>query len=303
MDDALSRLFRTQHGVAAERQLRAHGVTWEQQRGLLHRGRLVRSSPGVFALAGAPNTWEQRAMAATLGTDALVLLDAGAAARLHRLDGHQTHDQLAVLAPYRTTVRCADHVIVSRSRRLSMKDRHVVTHIPVATVPVTLLRLAALGLDPAQALDSALRKGAAPRWLRENFERWRAPGVPGPARCLQLLDDRMGKRLPRSWFQRLAHRALTEHGIVMDEEWPVRDADGRLLAELDLAVVELKVGVECQSIEYHASAADVSRDVHRRRLLRRHGWDIVELWWSDLDRMDDVLADLRLAIERATGKP
>ena len=113
----------------------------------------------------------------------------------------------------------------------------------------------------------------------------------------------MGKRLPRSWFQRLAHRALIEYGITMEDEWPVRDADGRLVAELDLAVVDSKVGVECQSIEYHASGADVSRDVSRRRLLRRLGWDIVELWWSDLDRMTDVLVDLGLALDRAAGKP
>ncbi len=51
----------------------------------------------------------------------------------------------------------------------------------------------------------------------------------------------------------------------MEDEWPVRDADGRLVAELDLAVVEL--------------------------------------WWSDLDRMTDVLVDLGPALDRAAGKP
>ena len=240
-------------------------------------------------------------MAATLGTQGLVLLDAGAAARLHGLDGFTAHEKIALLVPYRLSVQCADDVAVSRSRRLSKKDCHVVAKIPTTTVPVTLLRLAAIGLDPSQALDSALRRRASPMWLRQNFERWRGRGVRGPTVCMELLDDRMGRRLPRSWFQRLAGFALAEHGIVMEEEWPVRDRDGTLVAELDLAIVELKVGLECQSIEYHASAADVRRDVERRRMLRRHGWDIVELWWSDLGRMDDVLADLRLAIERAVA--
>ncbi len=55
-------------------------------------------------------------MAATLGTRGLVLLDAGAAARLHRLDGHQNDGRLAVVTPYGNSVRCADNVIVSRSR-------------------------------------------------------------------------------------------------------------------------------------------------------------------------------------------
>lgn len=301
MHDALSRLFRTQHGVAAERQLRAHGVTWELQQGMLRRGELVRAGPGVLAAAGSPCTWEQRAMAATLGTEGLVLLDGRSAARLHRMDGHLAHDDVAVVVPYGLSPQCAEDVVISRSRRLTAKDRFVVSHIPVTTVPVTLLRLAALGLDPAQALDSALRRRASPVWLRQNFERWSGRGVHGPATCLQLLDDRMGKRLPRSWFQRLAHRELVEHGVVMEEEWPVRAADGTLLAELDLAIVELKVGVECQSIEYHATPADIRRDVQRRALLRRHGWDIVELWWTDLGRMDGVLADLQLAIRRATA--
>jgi hypothetical protein len=33
--------------------------------------------------------------------------------------------------------------------------------------------------------------------------------------------------------------------------------------------------------------------------VRQRGWDIVELWWSDLSRMDAVVADIRVAIERA----
>ena len=301
MEEALSRLFRTQHGVAAERQLRAIGVTWEQQRGLVRRGALAVFAPGVVALAGAAKTWEQGAMGATLGTEGLVLLDAGAAARLHRLDGFATHESLALVVPYGTNVQCAKEVAVTRSRRLSAKDRHVVAKIPTVTLPVTLLRLAATGRDPAQALDSALRRRVSPLWLRQNFERWRGPGVQGPPQCMQLLEERMGKRLPRSWFQRLAHHALREHLILMEEEWPVHDERGSLVGELDLAMVELKVGVECQSIEYHASAADVKRDVARRRLLRRLGWDIIELWWSDLDRMDEVLADIRLGIDRATS--
>jgi hypothetical protein len=36
-------------------------------------------------------------------------------------------------------------------------------------------------------------------------------------------------------------------------------------------------------------------------MLRQLGWEIVDVWWSDLDRMDAVLADLRLAIDKAAG--
>ncbi|MCU1367635.1 MAG: REase, partial [Ilumatobacteraceae bacterium] len=114
-----------------------------------------------------------------------------------------------------------------------------------------------------------------------------------------MLEDRMGKRLPLSWFQRVAAEVLARHGIVMEDEWPVHDDAGQHVASLDLANVALKVGLECQSIEYHATAADVAQDIHRKRTLRRMGWDVTELWWSDLDRIDAVVDDLMLAFERA----
>ncbi len=66
-----------------------------------------------------------------------------------------------------------------------------------------------------------------------------------------------------------------------------------------MPVRHLAVGVECQSIEFHTSPVDVARDVQRRRALRKLGWDIVEIWWSDLERMDEPLADVRFASARA----
>ena len=119
----------------------------------------------------------------------------------------------------------------------------------------------------------------------------------GPNRA--LLNDRVGARLPRSYFQRLASRMLVEHGLTFVDEWPVHDSRGRLLAELDLADVALGVGVECQSWQHHGSPADKRKDTARKRKLRALGWEIVELWWSDLERMDDVVADIRTVVDRA----
>ena len=85
----------------------------------------------------------------------------------------------------------------------------------------------------------------------------------------------------------------------MVDEWPVCDERGTLLAELDLADVDLKVGVECQSWAWHSTPRAQRADADRKRRLRSLGWDVVDLWWSDLERSDAVIADVLLAIRNA----
>jgi very-short-patch-repair endonuclease len=73
---------------------------------------------------------------------------------------------------------------------------------------------------------------------------------------------------------------------------------GVLLAELDLARPASKIGVECQSWRWHATPTARAADARRRRMLRQLGWEIVEVWWSDLDDLDGVVAELCLLIDR-----
>jgi very-short-patch-repair endonuclease len=155
------------------------------------------------------------------------------------------------------------------------------------------------GADAAgKALDSMLRRGDSAEWVRQTSARWRKRGVVGPAVVMRLLDERVDGRLPRSWFQRLAKRTLAARGIRLVDELVVRDPSGVALAELDLANPALKVGVECQSWRWHATPSARAADARRKRRLRHLGWEIVEVWWSDLDDMDDVEAELRLVIDR-----
>jgi hypothetical protein len=50
-----------QYGLAHLRQLRAAGVTKEALRSALRTGEVERLLPEVYAVAGAPRTWRQRA--------------------------------------------------------------------------------------------------------------------------------------------------------------------------------------------------------------------------------------------------
>ena len=107
-----------------------------------------------------------------------------------------------------------------------------------------------------------------------------------------LLGERVDKRLPRSWFQRIANRVLASAGIRLVDEYPVRDQRGVLLAELDLADPARKIGVECQSWEWHATPTAQHRDARRKGMLRQLGWEIVDVWWSDLRNPDRVIAEV-----------
>ena len=39
-------------------------------------------------------------------------------------------------------------------------------------------------------------------------------------------------------------------------------------------------------------------DLQRKRRVRQLGWDLSECWWTDLDRIDAVVADFLLVDER-----
>lgn len=294
----VSELFARQHGVATDAQIHALGISAERRRTLIRNHVWTRLARSIVANAATADSWHRRAMAAALSAPG-ALMYGPSAARLHALDGYDRHDTVEVIVHRRAHVVRVAKVEYHYSRHLSAADRHVVESIPVTILPLTLIHLDADGHDAGKALDSALRLGFSPRWFDEQFRRWQRPNLTSPTQLLQLLEERVSARLPLSWFQRITKRVFDEVGITLVDEWPVHDRNGKTFAHLDLAEVDLMVGVECQSWEHHGSPSAQQRDLSRKRRLRQLGWDIVEVWWSDLERVDEVVADVRLALERA----
>ena len=289
---AAARLFAAQYGVVADRQLRAVGIDLRRQNTVLRQGVWRRTHPGVIALAGTAGSWRQQAKAATLAITGS-MLTGRSAARLHGCDGFGAFDGIELVAPRTAHLRRLHGVTARRSVHISLTDRHVIDTIPVTTLPVTLVHLAAGGHDAAKALDGVLRDGFNISWLRTNFERWVAHR-PAPSRqMLVLLDERVSERLPRSWFQRIAHHIFATAGIRLEHEWPLFDASGRHLGDLDLAAVAKRVGVECQSWEWHGSPAAQHRDAIRKRRISALGWTVVEVWYRDLADPASVIAHLQ----------
>jgi hypothetical protein len=230
----------------------------------------------------------------------------GAAARLHDLDGFAEHETVDVLGVRGANPHVRLGVRVHRTR--GDLDGHVadVDGIPTLSVAATLALLApAAGIGPtARALDSALRTGHTAEELRDVAAAWRQRGRAGPPALLMLLGERVERTLPRSWFQRLAAGVLARAGIELVDEHPVRDDRGVLLAELDLADPARRVGVECQSWRWHATPTAQHHDARRRGMLRQLGWEIVDVWWSDLHQPERVIAELTyLLASRSPNRP
>jgi very-short-patch-repair endonuclease len=299
----LFQLMTEQHGVATVSQARALGLSRRVELRLLETGSLHAPAHNVLAAGGMPVTFEGRAMAAVL-SPGVTAVSHGAAARLHGLDGFDRHDTVDVIGGQGANPRPPRGTAVHYTRGPILEHTVPVHRIPTMSIASTLALLAsAVGIGPtARALDSALRLGVSADELRIVAQAWQRRGRSGPPALLMLLGERVDNRLPRSWFQRVAARVLASIGIRLVDEYPVRDRRGILLAELDLADPVRKVGVECQSWQWHASPTAQHHDARRKGMLRQLGWEIVDVWWSDLRNPDRVVMEVVYLLRARTNR-
>lgn len=292
-------ILASQDGLARTDQLVAAGVSaWTISR-RIDSGEWVRPARGVVGVP-APDTWRRRVRVALLTAGDHAAASHATAARGHGFDGYARDERIVLTGVAGRRIRSVPGVDVRRCDLLQPRYRRLVDGFTTVIRPVALMQIAAVdGRDAAaKALDGMLRNGDRPTWIRSTADAWRGRGVSGPTLVLELLHDRVDARLPLSWFQRLAKRCLVERGVSTVDEYLVYDTDGTRLAALDLAIPALRIGVECQSWEWHGSPAAKSRDVRRKRRLRMVGWEIVEVWWTDLERMDAVAAEIEVLIDQ-----
>lgn len=287
--------------MASTAQLREH-VSTGLMRQRVGSGEWERRGPGVVAVAG-PDTWTRRIRSAQLAAGDDAAISHGTAARLHRFDGFDRFEPVHIttcLGIHRTSFL---DVRVHRSALLALDACDRIDGMLVVSRPVALLQVAGAHgrTAAARALDGMLRNGDSPIWIDEVVTAWRRRGVKGPAVVLDLLAERVERRLPASWFQRLTSRVLRARGIEMVDEYTVHDLDGKVLAHLDLALPGLRVGVECQSWQWHGTPTAQAADARRRRRLRVLGWEIVDVWWSDLGRADEIAEELVYLITRRSN--
>jgi hypothetical protein len=297
----LARVCAQQDGLATVVQLLRIGFTRKMIRTRVERGEWIRLAETVIALRSAPSTWRQSVRAAWFAAGADSAISHVTAGRLHGFDGLARVGELHVSVCGERHRTSLPGVHVHRASALTPRDVVTVDGIKVVSKRAAVIQIAgSCHRDLAEkVLDSALRDGVKGQWIGDLAGEWQSARIRGAALTQTLLRDRFGRPLPRSWFQRVAKRIFATRNLRFVDELPVKDpSTGRTLAVLDLALPDLKIGVECQSWEWHSTPTAQAADARRKRRLRLLGWEIVEVWWSDLGRIDEIVAEIEYVIDQ-----
>ncbi len=297
----VSELAASQHNVFTRSQAAAEGVRRDHLRRLIiARTVIAMPSGGLVLLAqdGQPS-WLQRVTGAVLdhpGTFA----SHTTAARLDGTDGYDVFDEIE-LSVLRPRVLRIPGVTVHRVHALDRCDTFPIGAVPCTNRARTLCDLGN-SVEPAmvrRALQDALRRGTNERWLRATAERLHRPGQRGTAELVRQLRAHAERgRVPDSWFEQLLDDCLDDPRIgLIERQHELRDDDNRLVARFDLAVPEVKLGIEAHSRKHHFVEEEEASDEHRDHAAAELGWDVAYLGYSSLESPASVARRIARRVE------
>jgi hypothetical protein len=269
VEQELARIAFAAHGVVARVELLAADITPGEIRQRLQTGALIREYRGVYRVGHRAPSVEARYLAAVRACgEGAALSGPAAASLLSVLKGAAPPPE--VTAP---TYRRVKGVTTRRSKRI---EATTWSHIPVTTVPRTLVDLAAtLSLDAlARACHEA---GVLHRTTPAQVEEVLAdhPGSPGATKLRTILRGEV-----RVTLSKLEARFL---GLLRTQGLPLpetnRPAGGR---RVDCRWPELELTVELDSYRYHSSRHAWEQDRRREREARARGDEFRRFTYDDV---------------------
>jgi hypothetical protein len=287
-----------QHAVIAHHQAVAAGLSpgavWRRARS----GLWLEAGPRVYRMAGAPRTWEGRALAAVLSAGDAVLSHRSAA-HLWGLEGFGPPGRIDVTVPRPRHPDGRPGLAVHRTRAWHLVDRRIRRLVPVTGPARTLVDLCAVADDgeAVAALDEIRRLRLA-SWaeLWEALVRHAVRGRSGVARYRRALDRRWGRPVPDTTFARLFMAMVDEAGLPTPEaEHVVRH--GRGAVRVDLAYPRRRLAVELDGKGTHHTERAFEADRSRDNCLRLAGWTVLRYTWHRFTTEPAVVvAELREAL-------
>ena len=289
-DHLIARLAIRQHGLFTYDQALQCGFTPDVIGYRLRSGRWQRVHKGVYRVAGAVTSFEQRAMAAALAAGPGVGASHRTAGGLFQLEGI---DRNAI------EVICARRVRISGvsahvSTTLRPGDLTTIVGIPVTTPSRTFIDLAsALERDPLEdALDDAIRRRIIhPRRLEQELEGRVRRGCKGLGVLLELLRTRTTRNVPGSGRENRVRRALKAAGLPEPvRQLAIYDETGMFVARPDLAYPDLLLYIEYDG-GWHESPRQRRADVVRQNRLSELGWRPLRFETEDVRGSLDALVE------------
>jgi hypothetical protein len=283
IDVLVSEIAEQHHGLFATHHLVQLGVASHERAYRLKAGRWVLEYEGVYRFAGTPLTWRGRLLAACWAGGLRAAASGRAAAELWRFPGG-SDAHLEITCPRWRRSR-HDGLIVHESLAFDEIDTTTADGIPVTTVPRTLFDLARVCGDGTLdlAIDNALRRHLTTiADLEATRDRLARSGRPGSARFRSVLLGR-APGVTESHAERRLLQLLERHGLPRPVvQYEIRDANGRLVARVDLAYPDLRIAIEYDSYAHHMGTEAHDRDGSRRNDIVASGWHPVTATAADL---------------------
>ncbi|RJQ71651.1 DUF559 domain-containing protein [Pseudonocardiaceae bacterium YIM PH 21723] len=254
-------------------------------------GRLRRVQRAVYLPSDRPDTPLVRARAAVLSSGVpRAVASHGTAAKVHGIELVQPGSAEDVLVD--NAVRRNDRKLLRFHRRaLGPGEAEVIGGVPVTTIPRTLADLAAdeERLLAVYALDSAIRGGLCTTDdVSVVLTNWR----PAKSAIRVRLRLQESDGLAESPLETAGRLALRDAGLPLPTaQFQVWEQDGTLVARLDAAYPEQKIGIEFDGASVHDQVPALFRDRHRQNALGRLGWHVLRFTWWDVMRNPAAFVD------------
>lgn len=289
-EQRVNRVARQQHGLISRQQAVDAGVTSRMIDVRVRNGMWLVVRPGVYAMAGAPATWEQAVLAACLAGGPVTFASHGTALRLWGLSDRIDREAIHVVSPPGRRIRL-EGVVAHRSALLSPADLGVRSSLPCTTAARAIVEVSgSLGSSATgKLLDLSIRQ------RRGELEATRAcvARLAGPGRRrLEVIRHVLAERLPGydpgdSDLEVRALRAIQRAGLEPPvQQHPVRIKGRR--CRIDLAYPHLMIAIELEGWEFHGIRSAFTWDRARRNELTIAGWQVLQL---TAEMSDDEMVD------------
>ena len=301
MDAAIQRLAAKQHGLLTAGELQRLGMSVQQKARRVRAGLLIRMQPGVYAVPGAPATYEQRLVAARLAAGDDGAVSHRSAARLWGLRG-ATSQRIEVTVPGVSRPRLVG-AVVHRSLIMAPVDVRVHQGIAVTRPERTLVDVAGVvPYDAATAMvESAVHLGlTTPEHIWRYLSRYGGPGCRGAGPVRRILEARGPAAPPtESGLEDLALRMLFRYGSPAPVRQYVIRVPGRPEIRPDISWPPVKLALEVDSALWHSDTESYRRDRAKWNLLTALGWTLFIVTEFDLhERPEVVVGDIVAAHAR-----
>lgn len=284
---ALAAVAAAQHGVFTTTQALAAGLRPGQLVRQTAAGSWLDLGRGLFRVAAAPCTWEQRCWLALLEAPSGAVLSHATAARRHGFAGFAEARGVHVLAPVGLDHR-ARHARLHQTRDLPEHHRVLREGLPTTSMARTLFDLAA-STHPermAHLVDDALsRRGLGIDDLSAVVLGLAKRGRRGSRAMRSIVAARLDTHVPpesvlEAEFLDLCRRS----GLPEPERQVTLGDDAAPIGRVDALFRPEGLVVEVDGRPFHSSLTDRERDRERDNRLMASGLRVLRLGWHEVVR-------------------